>query len=250
MLATSCFGDVKNHALIFFHGFLGCKEDWYDVIDLLKNHYFCLCIDLPGHGQSPYSVSLDNEILSIFSSFSLIKPSAVGYSMGGRILKQLQKQHPRLFHSLYFLSSHPGIDSEEKKLKRSHEELNWIKKIETFPIDVWINEWYNQSIFDSLRQKTDLFLRLKSQRLQQNKDGLLFSYKQYLLSQQPQYTNFDCPATFFFGEYDKKYEELYLKKNWNVRIEKISQSGHCIHIENPDECAQKIHEYMQLETLL
>jgi 2-succinyl-6-hydroxy-2,4-cyclohexadiene-1-carboxylate synthase len=248
MLATSSFGDINNQALIFFHGFLGSKEDWQDVVHYLKNDYFCLCIDLAGHGDSSNFITMD-DLVSCIQSLPLKNPVAIGYSMGGRILKKLHTLKPHLFFSLFFLSSHPGLDSEKKREERSYFEKIWIQKIESLSIDDLIQQWYQQPIFHSLQRNKLFYEKIKPRREKQNKEGILLLFKEHLLSQQPMYSEFVCPATFFFGEYDEKYQELYLKKNWNVRIEKISQSGHCIHIENPFECATKIYEQLQREAL-
>jgi len=34
------------------HGFLGSKSDWKSIIESFSSDYYCMTIDLPGHGLS------------------------------------------------------------------------------------------------------------------------------------------------------------------------------------------------------
>ena len=52
MISFKQFGDPKNPTLLFTHGFMGDADDWDLIISKLTNQYFCISIDLPGHGQS------------------------------------------------------------------------------------------------------------------------------------------------------------------------------------------------------
>ena len=45
-------GKPENPALVFLHGFLGNVNDWDETIQHLKDDYYCICLDLPGHGHS------------------------------------------------------------------------------------------------------------------------------------------------------------------------------------------------------
>ncbi|MBM3192107.1 MAG: alpha/beta fold hydrolase, partial [Chlamydiae bacterium] len=53
MLNTFCYGHEKKTALIFLHGLFGDALDFSDIISLLKDDFFCVSFDLPGHGLSP-----------------------------------------------------------------------------------------------------------------------------------------------------------------------------------------------------
>ena len=45
-------GKKENPTLVFLHGFLGNVDDWTETISYLKENYYCICVDLPGHGHS------------------------------------------------------------------------------------------------------------------------------------------------------------------------------------------------------
>ena len=46
-------GGRKGVTVVLLHGFLGCKEDWAEVVARLTvAGHRCVCVDLPGHGAS------------------------------------------------------------------------------------------------------------------------------------------------------------------------------------------------------
>lgn len=247
MLAFRTYGEVTNPALVFLHGFLGCKEDWNEIAKHLESKYFCVCIDLPGHGESVWHHDPIDALKNTLESFPLKEPSALGYSLGGRILLEWQNRMPEQFSSCFFLSSHPGLTSELTRQERRKKEEQWIHLLQTTEIAAFLEKWYEQPLFTSLKNNKELFSTMILKRKEQNISSLLKVYETFRLSNQTHFDTFSSPSFFFYGEYDTAYRDLYLNKNWNAVIEKISQSGHAMHIENPEECAQRIQRCLQLK---
>jgi len=245
MLCFRTYGEVTKPALIFLHGFLGCKEDFHEIAFALQNEYFCVCIDLPGHGESPWQDDPIDAIHTTLMSLPLINPAAVGYSLGGRLLFHLQTLRKEKFSCCFFLASHPGLDSEEKRGERRKNEEGWVHILKTCEINEFLQKWYDQPLFSSLKNNEPLFSQMITKRKEQNMSYLLKMYEMFRLSKQQHFTIFYSPSFFFYGEHDSAYRNLYLNKNWNVVIEKISQSGHAMHIENPEECTHRIRTCLQ-----
>lgn len=245
MLCFRTYGEVAKPALIFLHGFLGCKEDFHEIASALKNQYFCVCIDLPGHGQSPWQDDPIGAIHTTIMSLSLINPAAIGYSLGGRLLLELQALRKEKFSSCFFLAAHPGLDSFEEREERRKKEEGLIHILKTSDIDEFLEKWYDQPLFSSLKNNASLFSKILTKRKEQNMSHLLKMYEMFRLSYQKQFTSFCEPTFFFYGEHDNAFRNLYLNKNWNVVVEKISQSGHAMHIENPKECTHRIRTCLQ-----
>ncbi len=239
MLSTLSCGCQQLPALVFFHGFLGCKEDFLPLMKILEKDFFCLSIDLPGHGSSKCEVPLQ-DIYDTIQSFSLNSPLAVGYSLGGRILLEIDELFPNLFQRLFFFSSHPGLSSIEEKLHRMEKENDWILKLKNIPFSQFLEEWYSQPLFKTLKSNTSLYAEILNRRQNQIPEHLSQILDKFRLSKQKEYLSFSKPAFFFYGDQDTDYLHLYQNKKWQVPIEKISQSGHAVHIENPLECARKI----------
>src|SRR5690242_19189175 len=111
--------------LVFLHGFLGCKEDWTDVISHLKDHFCCYAIDLPGHGPLPVTEDIVQSVFETLQRLKLLRCPIVGYSMGGRIALELAKRYPKEFEKLIVISSHTGLKDEASRQLRWEQDLKW-----------------------------------------------------------------------------------------------------------------------------
>jgi len=242
LVSTRTYGNITAHPIVFLHGFLGCKEDFEAIAQKLSENFYCICIDIPGHGDSPWTDDPLEAIQETLLSIPLKKIAAVGYSLGGRFLLQLQKKSPELFSSLCILSSHIGVDEPSEKFLRRKKEQQWIDLLKTASIEVFLEQWYNQPLFTSLKNNKALFIKTIEKRKHQDIKWLLQAYEKFRLSEMEPITTF-CPHTFFFyGQYDTAYKDLYLKKIQTTNLEEIPESGHAVHLENPLECARKIKQ--------
>lgn len=248
MLAYRTYGAVSRSPLVFLHGLLGCKEDWDSVAKELEDTFYLICIDLPGHGSSPWHDNAIDALFHTLDTLSIKQAIGIGYSLGGRIFLEMQNQKTDFFTTLFFLSAHPGLENLKEREERKLKEEEWIKILQTTAIDSYLELWYAQPLFASLKNNTKLFEETLKKRKHQDMSSLLKIYKAFRLSEQKSFNHFSVRSIFFYGEYDSAYRDLYLNKNWYVEIEKISQSGHAIHIENPKECAQRIRTCLQLMT--
>ena len=242
MLPYTVSGSITNPTLIFFHGLLGCKEDWHPVISRLQEQFYCIALDLPGHGQASNPIDPLSAIKSTIDQLGIEHPSVVGYSLGGRILMRLQKQHPCYFGHLTFLSAHPGLLLDAEKKKKKQDEELWIARMQTETTEAFLKLWYDQPLFSSLQKKTTLFSSMIKTRSAQNLTTILTLYQQCRLSEQEHFTLFPPSTTFFYGEEDLSYKNLYTQKKWNIPVVSIPHSGHAVHLENPGACARKIQE--------
>lgn len=225
MLKPCAIGDIKKPALVFFHGFLGSNEDWKEIIDRLKEQFFCV------------TISLDHvaAVQQTLKKLSLHQPIYVGYSMGGRLALQLPAIHPCII-----MSAHFGLDTAEERLKRWHQDLQWIEKLKNEPIEHFVQQWYAQPLFDPLRKKQSLFKEIVQKRVKQDPEYHATLLYNLSLSKQNKITYFHPQTLFLFGEDDWKYEEHYSRLPHNVLKQKIPNSGHVIHLENPEGCAKAI----------
>lgn len=103
-------GNSENPPFLFLHGLTGNCEGYTDIIEVLKVHYHCIALDLPGHGQSdtadfPYSISFYTRVLETFvTMLSLERFLLCGHSMGGQISIRYTHQHPEQVLSLVLLA--------------------------------------------------------------------------------------------------------------------------------------------------
>ncbi len=155
-------GDPAHPALVFLHGFLGSRQDWQETIDMLKNSFYCISLDLPGHGNSISTVSPLQEgftnchrlIKNALDDLQLQEYVLIGYSLGGRIaLDYARTQNDTRIQALLLESSHSGLVSEDEKEQRYKHDLKWAKRFATQSVIDSLYEWYEQDIFSDLHFK-------------------------------------------------------------------------------------------------
>lgn len=240
MLFSSFYGNPDAQPVVFLHGFLGSHLDFLPMIQILKETFFCMAIDLPAHGKSPYK----NDILASIERTikPLKKPILVGYSLGGRIAMQLSQQMD--LTGMIAISSHTGLGSPQQKKRRLQEDLLWKKRLETLAAEEFLSLWYSQAVFSSLQKKQSLLSALLSQRTYTNGSELALVLLEMSLAKQALLDSFNCPSYFIFGEDDDRYATLYNSLPKNIPRSGISNAGHTLLVEDPIRCATLIKNWI------
>src|ERR1043165_5206156 len=122
-------GSSRLPPLIFFHGFLGAKEDWMEMLPFFEERYHCIALDLPGHGETPYCEEMLATLETTLKMYR--KPILIGYSMGGRLALQLQQYAS----AVVALSAHPGLSTQAEREARQKVDEVWSEKLLRFPFE-------------------------------------------------------------------------------------------------------------------
>ena len=243
MLFHRSFGDPKKPLLVFLHGFLGSSLDFMPVIEKCQHDFFCVALDLPGHGASPYTPDILHTVKNTIEAFDK-KPILVGYSMGGRLAFSLEKKMN--LQAFIGISAHTGLPSLSDKLKRKEGDLLIQKQLLELSSKEFLSLWYKQPIFSSLKKDPKKLSSLLEKRRYKNKEELSLVLEKMSLAKQPLYKAFSCPSFFLYGEEDEKYKDLYKdlpsKKG-------IPAASHALLEESPEKVAQEILIFLQKETL-
>lgn len=81
----------EGEVLLFVHGLGSYLPAWQKNVEVLKNHYRCIAVDLIGYGYSsktdkPWSLKDQSAALNqLMESLGVSKYTLVGHSMGGQI---------------------------------------------------------------------------------------------------------------------------------------------------------------------
>lgn len=150
--------------------------------------------------------------------------------MGGRIA--LRYPNPKIL-----LSTHPGLQTAQEKGERLKLDKQWIQRLQHEPLEKFLEAWYAQPLFDSLRKHPE-FSNILLRRQQQDSLKLADMLAQESLAHQ-EYT-IPSNAIFMHGELDMKYAELY--QDLKIPSLEIPHAGHAAHLENPQGCAGMIKE--------
>ena len=85
-------GSPQNPPIIMIHGYTSSHQVWRTTIPALENDYFCIALDLLGHGESDllsegdYTIAAQGKrVLALADQLGLERFSLIGHSMGGQI---------------------------------------------------------------------------------------------------------------------------------------------------------------------
>jgi len=252
-------GNKDRPVLVFLHGFLGSLKDWDYHISQLKDRYRCISVDLPGHGKS---IGLKREdcysfktcsasIIDILDKNRIDKCMLVGYSMGGRLALLTAMEFPDRFKGLVIESASPGIKSKNERKKRYRDDLKLAGYLSSSPIDSFLQKWYDQPIFLSLRNHPD-FPDLLKTRMKNIPSELVRCLRNMSIGLQPElwskWDSIKIPSLLIAGEYDSKYVAILsemndISKNSMLSIE--PESGHNIHYENKNTYITLLRKFLE-----
>lgn len=153
--------------------------------------------------------------------------------MGGRIA--LRYPNPKIL-----LSAHPGLQTDQEKADRLKIDELWIQRLQQEPLEKFLEAWYAQPLFDSLRKHPE-FSNILLRRQQQDPRELADMLAQESLAHQ----EYMIPsnAIFLHGELDTKYAKLY--QHLKITSMQIPHAGHAAHLENTKGCAETIREVLK-----
>lgn len=251
-------GKAENPVLVFLHGFLGSCDDWADTIKHLKDNYYCICIDLPGHGRSTASIPPQQDgfaychrlIKNTLTALQIKQYTLIGYSLGGRIaLDYARSQADAHLQHLILESCHSGLTTEEDKNNRYQQDLHWAKRFASQSVPQSLTQWYEQAVFSDLNAaQKDLVIKLRSRN-----DGACVA--QMLLAtslcRQTDALPFlrsnnasKLPIYYAVGGKDRKFKALSgkLAEQTELKVSEFTGAGHNIHQQYPLQYAQFIKQ--------
>ncbi|SIN76885.1 2-succinyl-6-hydroxy-2,4-cyclohexadiene-1-carboxylate synthase [Salinivibrio sp. ES.052] len=155
MLGYQQGGNVEGRKVVFLHGLLGSGQDWQGVTSRLRDCHW-LCIDLPGHGDSvdalgvDFTTTLDAVRQTCDHVWGNQSAYLVGYSLGARIAMHLAIAYPACWLGLFLEAGHPGLRHAHERHQRLAHDQAWAKRFGCEPLSAVLNDWYQQSVFQSL----------------------------------------------------------------------------------------------------
>jgi 2-succinyl-6-hydroxy-2,4-cyclohexadiene-1-carboxylate synthase len=241
-------GDPTCPPLVFLHGWMGNCADYLEVIESLRSRYYCIAIDLPGHGKTEVIgtdlgygfVNTAIGITQLLTSLGIAKCSIAGYSFGGRLALYLALEFPDRFDKIVIESTSPGLASEIDRQTRIIQDWQIIDRLETANFADFISHWYRQPIFVGIEHHPK-FSDLIQRRLDTNQpNNLIKSLEHAGVGMQPYLGDrlkiHTQPVSLIVGALDRKFVTI------NREIDRICpmttlkivpDCSHNIHFQQP-----------------
>ncbi|CAN1212726.1 Putative 2-succinyl-6-hydroxy-2,4-cyclohexadiene-1-carboxylate synthase [Tumidithrix helvetica PCC 7403] len=258
-------GNSSHPAILFLHGFMGDRYEFKEVIASLCDRFYCLAIDLPGHGETQVTggdrnfamMHTANGIVQLLEALNIRQCFLVGYSMGGRLALYLTLYFPQYFRKVVLESASPGLKTEVERIERLQSDRKLARELETGDLFSFLVRWYNQPLFASTKAHPD-FERMLAKRLQNSPTNLAKSLYSLSTGQQPslweKLQENSVPLLLLAGGLDRKFVSLNTEmtcvsgnkrpnKN-SMQLEIIPNCGHNIHFENSDIFAQRVAGFL------
>ncbi len=224
---------------------MGNCDDYAIVIELLRSHFYCIAIDLPGHGKTigfnrDYQfITTATKIIQLLDSLNIYKSALCGYSFGGRLALYLSLEFPDRFQRVILESTSPGLPTVAQRAARIINDELIIDRLTTDNFSDFVTNWYRQPIFIGIESHLD-FLKLIQRRINNQPTNLAKSLRYAGLGQQPylgeRLKAFDGQVLLIVGEDDQKFVSLAKLLDLNCDCTSLSiipKSSHNVHFQSP-----------------
>lgn len=257
-------GDINQPVILFLHGFMGDRRDFYQVVDLISAKFCCLLIDLPGHGKTEVEQDSNYQmpntaqaIIKLLEQLKIKPCFLVGYSMGGRIALYLTIYFPDYFRKVIIESASPGLKTQLERDRRIKRDLKLADKLEAlapedFPL--FLKQWYSSHLFGSFMNHSN-YHKAIARRLNNDPAKLAKSLRQIGLGMQPclwhQLGAIQVPLFLIVGSLDRKFiaiNQKMVKESPNHNLAIVNNCGHNVHFEKSSKFAQLIKHYFDLDS--
>jgi 2-succinyl-6-hydroxy-2,4-cyclohexadiene-1-carboxylate synthase len=211
-------GDPNRPCLLLLHGFLGCKEDFLPLLPQLAENFYCIAIDLPGHGalvgQRRSWLELAQELVGMRDRYGANQPSYLyGYSLGGRIALYAALHFPGVWCKVVLASASAGLAAEAVRQERWRRDGAIARKLRRTDLNFeeFLRAWYAQDIFQGL-EAWDGFGEMLDRRKTGDPRSLADALEDFSLGHQPYLGKLlaqsSLPILLLAGELDFKFLEI------------------------------------------
>ncbi len=241
-------GNLDLPPLLLLHGWMGSCEDYAEIIELLRSRFYCIAIDLPGHGKTEvigndlgYNfVNTALGIIQLLDSLEIDRTSIAGYSFGGRLGLYLALEFPDRFARVMLESTSPGLPSEFDRQTRVIQDWQTIDRLETANFADFVRDWYRQSIFVGI-EKHPNFDDLIQRRIATNQpSNLIKSVERAGLGMQPYLGDrlkvHTQSISLIVGALDRKFVTINRTMHQDCPatiLAIVPDCSHNIHFQNP-----------------
>lgn len=249
----------EKPTLIILPGWGGSQETWAQFIDLAKQEYNVLCIDLPCFGTEPcpkeawgvdqYANFVYKKIISDSGSFDKLRTGfrisdliLLGHSFGGQVATKVVAEHPELFSRLILIGA--AVIRPSRKIRRFI--LGKLAKVGkfffSFPAIEDHGLWFKKVFYTGLDArdyaatagiKREIFKKI----IREDLSALLLMIK--------------LPTLVIWGKYDTYVPLRDGKKIGallpNSRFHLVNNGRHGLHLQDPKELLLVIQKFLKTE---
>ena len=239
----------SGEPLLILHGFFGMGDNWKTLANKFSSDFQVHIIDHRNHGRSFHSDDFSYELmvedlLYYISYYKLSKVNIMGHSMGGKVgmlfaVEFSEKVNKLIvvdiapkFYPLHHQFIFKALHSVDFSIIKSRNEIDEILK--NHISESRIRQFLLKNVYR--KTKDDFAFRINLQSLTDNVEEVGEAL--------PPFTQFEGETLFLRGEisdYILEEDKALIKNHFpNSYVETISNAGHWLHAENPNDFYNKI----------
>lgn len=245
----------EGKPLLILHGYLGMSDNWKTLSGRFAEQGFQVhSLDLRNHGRSFHSDEFSHElmmkdILNYCEYHNLEKISIIGHSMGGKLTMFLAVTYPYLIDKLIIadisVREYPphhqdileALNSVDFSVQKERKEVEDV--IAQYVSDFGTRQFLMKNVYRETPEKLAFRMNLKS--LTENYDNMGIAI--------PKEARFEKPVLFLRGEnsnYIRERDEQDIMEIFpKAEIKTVTNAGHWLHAENPNEFFDYSIEYLK-----
>ncbi|MGB0974169.1 MAG: alpha/beta fold hydrolase [Flavobacteriaceae bacterium] len=238
----------SGQPLLILHGFLGMSDNWKTLGNKYAENFEVHLIDQRNHGRSFHSDEfsydvLVNDLYNYINFHKLENCIILGHSMGGKTAMQFALNHPELIDKLIVADIAPKTyPAHHQYILKALSEVNFLihksrKDIEGVLSQFITEKGVVQFLMKNVYRKDKHHLAYRF-----NLPVLIDNYNEVITTFKPD-TTFNKPTLFLKGSksnYISTEDSVLIKQMFpNATISEISNAGHWLHAENPQEFYSK-----------
>lgn len=238
--------------LLLIHGLFGSLENLGGIARLLSGHFSVYSIDLPNHGRSPHTGSLNLKALADavaqwLDSRHLGKVHVVGHSLGGKVGMELALTEPSRVDKLVVIDIAPvqypphhddvfaGLAAIEPETLASRSEADEI--LQRFVPEAAVRSFLLKNL---VKREDGYAWRMNLPALHRNYDEIVAANSEG--------TRFDGDVLFIKGGdsnyIQEKHRQAILSRFPSAKVRVIPATGHWLHAEKPALVANQIVRFI------
>lgn len=260
----------KRWVAVLLHGWIGSSGDLSSMAsELAKSGLHVYVPDLPYHGKSHRTAALSpsDAAQKLFHALNRLIPRTsdillMGYSMGGRLVLELQRRWDSINDNLHSLkgaviisAALPLQDKASSELAKAREEKQ-AHRMSTFrdstAFDNWLRtEWYTMPMWGMLVNHPGFDALVQRKVAMYTPDSAISwgdaAVKMGTSKMEPSESKSAIPVLYIFGQLDAKYKAMVAKYKSifpSIRCSEISQSGHSVIAEKQSEVVAEILSFI------
>ena len=248
------FGSVEHPALIILHGFFASSRNWRQVAKDLAQNYHVYVLDLRNHGLSAHSEHMDYAVMAVdlyefMQQAKLQQASLLGHSMGGKVAMWFALQWPQQVDKLVVVDIAP--------VNYSHSFDALIAALKSLPLQQIKNRKQAEELLqDAIPELSFRQFLLQNLIIQDGEycwriDLEIFANTASNITAFPdiqQIPAYPESCLFMLGgkstHVKTEHEETIYTLFPRCKIEVLSEAGHWLHAEQPQQFLTTLKTYL------